>query len=556
MARYHHHRHSVWRENLESIATAIVLALVIRHFCFEAFQIPTGSMAPTLKGIHRTMVCPNCTRRFASDISKSYPVLCQNCRYHFDAEEVAASPCRDFPSWILGEIPRSLNGILRTLNPQLQRHSGGGGGNRILVNKFIFDYQRPQRWDVVVFKFPQVLASCRDPWCTQRLARMPRRTTPSVCPMCGGKLDTQRSSASVLPLDTVHCLNPECGWHENTRPRNGRCPTCHGRLKVDQKKNYIKRLIGLPGETVRIRHGDIYIDGAIARKGRKAQSAMWRFVHDSSLPSKFPNRSYEEFWTHDGGRLAREGKGFVLSPEDKNSPTWAEFRAPITDFVPYSGYSGGDLPVGDMRASIELQLPPVSSTLFLRIIEDDASSPAGDTGGQEPSRDLHEVQLVTRTDSSGRPDRWLRLHFGDRQVGRDVKLAEAPSLALDFWNSDDAVAVAVDGRIVLENRFDRGPDEVPADSLGARFLVGAQGSSLSVRRLRLWRDTYYRHNEPQASHGIASAEIAISKHGYFMMGDNSRNSSDSRMWGEAPIDFAIGKAFVIWYPFDDIREVR
>ena len=38
MTKYHAHRRSPWRENIEAIATAIVLALVIRHFCFEAFQ--------------------------------------------------------------------------------------------------------------------------------------------------------------------------------------------------------------------------------------------------------------------------------------------------------------------------------------------------------------------------------------------------------------------------------------------------------------------------------------------------------------------------------------
>ncbi len=39
---------SAWREYAESIAIAIVLALFLRGFVFEAFKIPTGSMIPTL----------------------------------------------------------------------------------------------------------------------------------------------------------------------------------------------------------------------------------------------------------------------------------------------------------------------------------------------------------------------------------------------------------------------------------------------------------------------------------------------------------------------------
>ena len=41
-----------FRENIEAIAVASILALFVRHFAVEAFEIPTGSMAPTLFGMH------------------------------------------------------------------------------------------------------------------------------------------------------------------------------------------------------------------------------------------------------------------------------------------------------------------------------------------------------------------------------------------------------------------------------------------------------------------------------------------------------------------------
>jgi signal peptidase I len=42
------HRKAPWRESLEQIALAILLALVVRSFVVEAFKIPSGSMIPSL----------------------------------------------------------------------------------------------------------------------------------------------------------------------------------------------------------------------------------------------------------------------------------------------------------------------------------------------------------------------------------------------------------------------------------------------------------------------------------------------------------------------------
>src|SRR5262245_53750961 len=49
-----------WRETVESVAMAIILALLFRGFVAEAFVIPTGSMAPTLVGRHKDLKCPKC----------------------------------------------------------------------------------------------------------------------------------------------------------------------------------------------------------------------------------------------------------------------------------------------------------------------------------------------------------------------------------------------------------------------------------------------------------------------------------------------------------------
>jgi signal peptidase I len=56
--------------------------------------------------------------------------------------------------------------------------------------------------------------------------------------------------------------------------------------------------------------------------------------------------------------------------------------------------------------------------------------------------------------------------------------------------------------------------------------------------------------------GNAGQKIVVPKDSYFVLGDNSASSRDSRYWGFVPHKNILGKALVIWWPPQRIRIIR
>ena len=129
------------RETIESIAIAFILAFLFRTFEAEAFVIPTGSMAPTLQGRHKDVVCPQCGYEYR--VSASSEVDRDGNRIANCNVEGALCPMCGFD---LRLDPNDLKAV--EAYPSYS-------GDRIIVNKFAYDASDPQRWDVVVFKYPE-----------------------------------------------------------------------------------------------------------------------------------------------------------------------------------------------------------------------------------------------------------------------------------------------------------------------------------------------------------------------------------------------------------------
>ena len=183
-------RMSHWAENFEVLVVALSVAMGLRTFFLQPFRIPTGSMQPTLYGVH---VQDDPERRWYDRLPFSIPgwaifgtgFLEVRAKTGGVVSETRPMPGRDaYHLWVDG-VPHKIRDRMPLRVRPGQRVEKGqvlaSGrltiGDHVLVNKIRYNFSRPRRGDIAVFETHDIgYPNLQGSFYIKRLAGLPGET--------------------------------------------------------------------------------------------------------------------------------------------------------------------------------------------------------------------------------------------------------------------------------------------------------------------------------------------------------------------------------------------
>jgi signal peptidase I len=323
-------------------------------------------------------------------------------------------------------------------------------------------------------------------------------------------------------------------------------------------ENYIKRLVGLPGEKIEIIDGDVYINGQIARKPPQVQEELWMPVCDFDYQPVDPNHGTfnGKRWTPafdlaaSAWRVSRDNPTRLVldSPPDQSS-TLTYGSASANDFRVVYAYNRIDM----------IHYAATCSDLMVRF-DAQADSRAGRVG---VTLSKYGVDYRAWWDLTGRMV--LARVDGDKETVLDSRLTDAPKAGqfarFNFANVDHQLLFEVNGDR-LQVDLGSSPTALRRADVPPRAEIFGAGT-LALAHIGVFRDIYYTNTSSEKRATEGHPPFQLQKDEFFVLGDNSPNSWDARCWDRPPVAtkgteppragvvpryYLVGKAMFVYWP--------
>ncbi|MEZ6130036.1 MAG: S26 family signal peptidase [Planctomycetaceae bacterium] len=528
----------------------VTAVLVLRGFFLEGYLISTGSMAPGLLGLHKRIACPSCRQSFAFGVT-------------FD-ESVAADPEDSELSHRYATCPNCGQANIEIGEVPVNH------GDQLLVHKGVFDLRRPKRWEAVVFRNP---ASPGEAY-LKRVVGLPGELLQVIDGdvFIEGEIavkDYATQREMRIPVHDIAHLSAADDWQPSWQTtgrwqQQGHRWLCRGGTADDGDSSRVSP------DWLHFRHwrrsgGNHFCETPLQGADAEAdwQQCLERLNQRSVLWLTRLKLDRERQVLQLKGVMPPQMQQDLLAESTSEAFRSAVYRlaalshlSPVTDRYGYNSLvASPEFPVRDLMLEAALRWTTAPDRIVVQLPLDS---------------DVYQLELnpaagtaILKQDGSERPLRAANFAVNDStaQVGLTIEASNFDHqilvaidgvplfepLPLAFSAADSLVARTTDG----EPRFAANADDAPRTAEFVtrqnRLALGVSGGNVSVEVLRVYRDVHYTPG--RRTNGVNSP-YRIGADAYFVQGDNSPVSSDSRNWPDpaVPHTLLIGKPFVVHLP--------
>jgi len=293
------------------------------------------------------------------------------------------------------------------------------------------------------------------------------------------------------PVDTlVHWTDPSRGIEEKP---------------IDKRTNYVKRCVGIAGDTLSIVDGYVHING---KKNQLPGRSKVQFFYTYEAKNDFKRGSIPAFLNQN---LERSLVYKIPNKywEDTRLQQALANNAALTkiggDSV-YTEVAGGAAP----NILRQLEMVRVNNKININMTEEEAERLRKDPNTVSVTKIVHhaDANIFPKLENG-----WSQDNMGPIYIPEEGKTIQLTTDNVDFYKE-----------IITRYEFNN------LDVVGETIFIN----------------------------GKKVTEYTFKQDYYWMMGDNRHNSLDSRYWGFVPFDHVVGKPVFIWFSIKDgkIRKER